>query len=66
MIYNDKICQDIFHEWKGAIGGGQDVIFKYILVNKTHGGNNFKKKKPNKIEGCLMYTTYFPNELSCM
>jgi len=44
MIYDDKICQDIFHEWKGAIGGGQDAILENILDNKTHGGN---KKKLN-------------------
>ncbi len=23
------------------------------------------KKKPNKIKGCLMYTTFFSSELSC-
>ncbi len=44
MIYDDKIRQDIFHEWKGAIGGGQDAILENILDNKTHGGN---KKKLN-------------------
>jgi hypothetical protein len=44
MIYDDKICKDIFHEWKGAIGGGQDAILKNISDNKTHGGNKKQKK----------------------
>jgi len=34
MIYDDKICRDIFHEWKGAIGGGQDAILKNINGGK--------------------------------
>jgi hypothetical protein len=58
MIYDDKICQDIFHEWKGAIGGGQDAILKNIFDNKTNGGKKTKRKR-NKIEGCLMYSAFF-------
>jgi hypothetical protein len=26
--FDDKICQDIFHEFKAAIGGHQDAILK--------------------------------------
>jgi hypothetical protein len=44
MIYDDKICRDIFHEWKGTIGGGQDAILKNRSNNKTHGGKKNKKK----------------------
>ncbi len=44
IIYDDKICQEIFHEWKCAIGGGQDAILKNISDNKTHGGNKKKLK----------------------
>jgi hypothetical protein len=66
MTHDDKIWQYIFHEWKGAIGGGQDAILKNISNNKTHGGKK-NKKKPSKIEGCLMYIYFFPQwiELLC-